>query len=236
MSSVAPKTSNPQLTFTADWRHQIQGNLLPGKVKVRYDLQRLAGEAESADSDVEVFARFLPEGHLWSNPLKPEKKTTSKKKNGAGAYAVVDLTIPADCEEFELWFARQLPNGETQWDSNFGKNYRQRFAALDLDIAKAAITRSKAKKRVSDSFQVEIKTNPKIEAVTLECAWDLEGETQQLSLPLVLKAEKKTAKTWKMPEGKIAIPCDASVAFGFSYYIQGHKYSDDNNGESYLAE
>ncbi len=236
MNSVAPKTANPQLTFTADWQHLIQGNLLPGKVKLRYDLQRLPGEAETVEADVEVFARFLPEGALWSNPLKPEKKSTAKKKNGDGPYAVVDLTIPADCEEFELWFARQLPNGETLYDSNFGKNYRQRFAALDLDISKAAITRSKAKKPVSDSFAVEIKTNPKIEAVTLECAWELEGETQQLSLPLELKAEKKTAKTWKMPEAKIAIPCGASVAYGFTYYIHGHKYSDDNTGLSYLAE
>jgi len=231
MNSVATKTTSPQLTFTADWQNQIQGSFIPGTIKLRYDLQRLATEAEPAESDIEVFARFLPEGVIWSNPLKLEKKAGAKKKNGS-SYVATDLPIPADCEELELWFSRQLPSGETQWDSNFGKNYRQRFPSMDLEVSKVKITRSKAKKPVADSFMLEVKSGLKIEAVTLECSWEVDGESVPLSLPMELKSEKKTGKTWAMPDTKIAIPCGVAVTYSFSYYIQGVKYS----GASCLAE
>ena len=120
-TNATPAAPAAVLAFLTDWREDQQGALTAGgSVVLRYAPARLAAERAvegvSPVAEVVGYARFLPSGRIDRTPLRHQAA-------GDAAFEV-ELPIPAEAREVELWFEGTDATGATRWDSRFGANYR----------------------------------------------------------------------------------------------------------------
>jgi Family of unknown function (DUF6209) len=129
MSATRPAAA-ASLRFSPGWRQSVEGQLCQGgALRVDYDPSRLIacrryhGGMPAWDLWGEV--RFHPSGERVRADL------VAHTANGPGPPRVLDppepraleVRVPLDATQAELWFSNTDVMGCTAWDSRFGENY-----------------------------------------------------------------------------------------------------------------
>jgi Family of unknown function (DUF6209) len=119
------------LAFLDGWTEQQTGPITAGSpLVVQYEPTRLGTEA----AEIVGYARFLPGGELLHTTLsgaRPRKGAKSVAPSPAPVAA--ELAVPPETRHVELWFRGVAPDGESQWDSRFGANYRFEVVAAEAE-------------------------------------------------------------------------------------------------------
>lgn len=233
--------SRPQITFTSDFHELVQGDLVPGPCVLRYDPLRLIelGDAATEAHHIRAYVRFHPLGVEWQGlmelpaglPLADMADIT-----GEGVMLTSNFEIPEGCDELEVWFSCTHENGHTHWDSDHGKNHWLRFGLADLTLKAAKVKPAKKKTSAQDSLEFEFLTTAEVQSV--EVRWRITtvpGYVRQIT-PLVPSESTAKSKTWTAPDGGIPVPKGATVAFDVRYRIDDRTFTDDNQGNWYIAD
>ncbi|MBC8009906.1 MAG: hypothetical protein H7067_07395 [Burkholderiales bacterium] len=233
--------SRPQITFTSDFHELVQGDLVPGPCVLRYDPLRLVslGDAAEEAHHIRAYVRYHPVGVEWQGvmelpaglPLRDSADIT-----GEGIMLTSTFEIPEGCDELEVWFSCTHDDGQTHWDSDHGKNHWLRFGLEDLTLKTAKVKPAKKKTAAQDSLEFEFSTAAEVQSV--EVRWRITtvpGYVRQVT-SLVASASTPKGKTWTAPEGGIPVPKGATVAFDVIYHIDGRAFTDDNQGNWYIAD
>jgi hypothetical protein len=99
--------------FLSDWSHQQDGAIRPGEsLRLEYDTARLCEcRAKRYGQDawnISANFRFHPDGQDQSGDLS------------SGS---LDINVPANTTQIELWFYNSDHTGCSAWDSRYGQNY-----------------------------------------------------------------------------------------------------------------
>lgn len=228
----------PQLTFTSDFHELVQGDLLPGPCRLRYDPLRLLGEDNrNAQHEIHAHIRFHPGGGEWQDDLIVPANARLKDladPAGQGLMLETTFTLPSHCKELEAWFSCTHADGHTHWDSNFGKNYWLRFPLHDLEIKTAQI-RSPTKKAAEDAFVLEVLSVNSVDAIDVRWRLPNVPDEPRRSASLSASAGAGGKKSWR-PALPIQVPHQGTVVFDLVYSVEGRKFTDDNQGRWYLAD
>jgi hypothetical protein len=228
----------PRLTFTADFHELVNGDCRAGPCLLRYDPFRIVPPNDFASPGaMECFVRFLPSGNLWQKALsiprgvlRPEYWDPASQ----GFMLEMDLDLPKDCDELEIWFSYVESSGGVRWDSASGKNYHIRFPLRDLDELMGLV--SVSLDSAFDRLQVHISSVPEVDSIELR--WQV---TSPVDLPrretaLVASPGDKGYTKWSTPDGGVPVPTKSTVVFDLVYRVHGYRHTDDNAGTWYLAQ
>lgn len=235
------KGARPQITFTSDFHELVQGDLIPGPCVLRYDPLRLVtlGDAATENHQIRAYVRFHPLGIEWQGlmelpaglPLADMADPT-----GEGIMLTSTFEIPGGCDELEVWFSCTHDDGQTHWDSDFGKNHWLRFGLADLAIKIAKVKSAKKKAVAQDSLDFEFTSPAKVQSLAVRWIVTTVPDYPRQTTALVASAATSTTKTWTSPEGGIPVPRGATIAYDVVYHVDGHKFTDDNQGNWYIAD
>lgn len=233
------KGARPQITFTSDFHELVQGDLVPGPCLLRYDPLRLVeiGDAAEETHHIRAYVRCHPVGVEWQGLMElPAGQPLAELADptGDGLMLTSTFDIPEGTDELEVWFCCTHPDGETHWDTDFGKNHWLRFSLADLSIKSAKVT--SASTPAHDKFVLEIASNPKIESAEVRWRVTSNPSFPRQVTPLVVTAATRGEKAWAAPEGAIPVPKGATIAFDIVYRVGGKPYTDDNQGRWYIAD
>ncbi len=229
----------PQLTFTSDFHELVVGDLKPGPCVLRYDPLRIVprDELHGGNHRIAAHVRFHPTGGEWhGDMIAPASAPYEQLADpmGDGYMLRTTFDIPPGCVELEVWFSCTHADGASHYDSEMGQNYWLRFGLKDLDIKQAKIAVATAA-AATDALDVQIDSVPAVERLSIR--WRLANRPSfpRTVSDLVGAATAAGSKTWSTAPGGIAIPKAATVLFDVVYYVNGRKYTDDNQGNWYLA-
>jgi len=125
------KEPPPLLTFAADWSvKQSKALVAGGKVMVRYERARLAGQEQLVQGGDHT---WVLSGFCSLNGSSPQTFQLGGRSSHVIAEQVLELS---EAGTIELWFERSDLYGANQYDSNFGHNFR--FTVLDERDANVA--------------------------------------------------------------------------------------------------
>jgi hypothetical protein len=143
--------------------------------------------------------------------------------------------IPAGCDELEAWFSYNRPDGEMRWDSDFGRNFWIRFPLNDLKTIQAIVHAPWQTAPGHDVFEIQVSSLSCVDS--MEARWRFANfpKEQRRHSPLIASAAG-TPKLWSMRGGGVMVPRHATVVFDLVYHVAGHKFTDDNQGQWYIAE
>lgn len=118
------------LTFTAEWTEELQGELAAGgTIAVTYALERALihgghGEA-NGQWGVHAYVQFLPGGEIVEAPVI-SFPTRFGKPTKAPKTVALKVDVPAQAQEVQVWFRNwtDADGARVLWDSRFGMNYR----------------------------------------------------------------------------------------------------------------
>ncbi len=115
------------IRFLPGYVHKQHGPIVQGgRVRVEYALSRLAECSDFHDDapgwDVEIHARFLPGGELYSESIVHFSHVDDNADLLASSKPV-EIDVPAGAERVEFWFRNFSESGCESWDSDYGKNY-----------------------------------------------------------------------------------------------------------------
>jgi hypothetical protein len=101
------------LRFVSDWTHDQIGDIRPGEpLRIEYDPARLsrcrADRYGQRAWNIAAFLRFHPGGQEESGGLVP---------------GPLEVSVPTDAAQVELWFKNTDHTGCVAWDSRYGQNY-----------------------------------------------------------------------------------------------------------------
>jgi len=144
--------------------------------------------------------------------------------------------IPKDCDQLEVWFAYHRPNGETRWDSDFGKNFWMRFPLNDVKTIQAIVHPPRQPVPGHDMFEVEVTSLACIESMVVRWRIGNQSREERRQSPLVSSAQGSSLKRWSLTGGGVTVPRNATVVFDLVYYVGGRKFTDDNQGRWYIAD
>jgi hypothetical protein len=137
----AQSATVPTLKFDAAWQESASGPLLAGgKVAIDYDEARLPNCRASHNGNpgwqITAYLKAIPGGAVATAELFAHASSAT----GAPDYyswvkQVPVLSIPAGTREVELWFKNvsAFDHPCTEWDSDYGRNYR--FGVVDAGAA-----------------------------------------------------------------------------------------------------
>jgi len=121
----ATNATNATLRFAADWSETQEGTLLAGgAVVIDYDLSRLdscIGDTYMGQRtwSVTAYARF-DGGDVVAEPAYACDDARCDDPRAR----LVELEVPEDASELELWFGTAGRACASAWDTDFGRNYR----------------------------------------------------------------------------------------------------------------
>jgi hypothetical protein len=230
------KGQPPQVTFTADFHELVQGDLIPGPARIRYDPFRIVPTSEfKAARSVHCFVELRPLNQRWEKEMQiPPSSLLAYNWDPAGQGFMLEETfdLPRGCDELEFWFSYREPNGNVRWDSAEGKNFRIRFPLHDLIEPQGRVLSSPDP--AFDRLQVGVQSIAKVESVLLR--WRLthpSGHPRQESQ--LVRSQAGNQLQWSTPDGGLPVPVDATAVFDLVYRVGGRSFTDDNAGSWYLA-
>lgn len=99
--------------FNSDWSQQQSGAIRAGEpLRIEYDPQRLpAHRAERYGQrawNIIAYIRFHPGGQAQPRDI---------------SVGAIEVNVPADTRQIELWFHNTDHTGGSAWDSRYGQNY-----------------------------------------------------------------------------------------------------------------
>jgi len=234
------KGKRPQITFTSDFHELVVGDLIPGRCVLLYDPLRLAGGYDqSRPRYFNAFVRFHPSNQEWTCPMTVPARVPLQSMADSAAQGYVLETafdIPKDCDQLEVWFAYHRPNGETRWDSDFGKNFWMRFPLNDVKTIQAIVHPPRQPVPGHDMFEVEVTSLACIESMVVRWRIGNQSREERRQSPLVSSAQGSSLKRWSLTGGGVTVPRNATVVFDLVYYVGGRKFTDDNQGRWYIAD
>jgi len=144
--------------------------------------------------------------------------------------------IPLACDQLEAWFSYTRPNGETRWDSDFGKNSWLRFPLHDLKTIQAVVHPPWQAAPGHDVFEIKISSLSSVDS--MEARWRVANfpKEPRRQAPLTSSAHGTPMKLWSITGGGVMVPRHATVVFDLVYHVAGYKFTDDNQGQWYIAE
>jgi hypothetical protein len=237
----------PTILFRRDFKEHVRGVLRPSvRLFVVYDAERLPYERSMRGSQagwwITMFARFVPDGavinlNLWSRTglILTEKATDEP---GEGTMMKCDLQIPHEAQFVELWFMNSGDSGRTYFDSDYGKNYRFEFTALQVDILDAWVKERDQKTTAeasSGQLQVRIAADRRVTAISINYFYWNTGVNPPVRGRIDLKTtstEESDRSIWE--NDPISVPTGTAVNFDVEYVVNGRPQIDDNSGRHFL--
>lgn len=229
----------PQLTFTADFRQRLEGDLIPGPCVLRYDPRRLletdhsnqhreisARDAES--SKIRAWLRFHPQGGTSDGTLQmpPNARPTE------GFMLETTVSLPPACAAIEAWFSCRHAD-HTDWDNNRGRNYWLRSPLHDLLSVEANV--GPLGSANSNKFEINVASVPAVRFMSVR--WRLPTHPEQESRSSAMHGGREHDGRLRWSTYRLlTVPVGASVLFDLEYSVDGHDVTDDNHGHSYLAD
>jgi hypothetical protein len=231
------KGKRPQITFTSDFHELVQGDLVEGRCVLRYDPLRLLPATDRGGAhQIEAHVRFHPGGTEWHQLLSVPAATplaTLADPTGQGFMLETDFAIPPGANELEVWFSCRHPDGQVDWDSDFGHNHWLRFPLHDLDLTKGEVVKGRTG-AAGDALAVAVTSVLDIDGVDVR--WRVTsapGSTRDRA-PLRLASADARSKNWET--AGVVVPRGATVVFDLVYRVGLREYADDNQGRWYLAD
>ncbi|MBK1790165.1 hypothetical protein [Persicirhabdus sediminis] len=231
--------ATPQITFTSDFHELVQGDLVYGPCKLRYDpLRLLTSDHRGTQHKINAHLVFHPSGQEWHGEMTLPAEAPLGQLVDASAHKGVMLettfSIPEGCEEIEAWFSCEHPDGDTHWDSNLDKNFRLRFGLHDLTIEKAIVVSTK--KSPCDWLDIAVDTSSAVDTLSIRWHSPSHPAEPRHQTALSQTTQTKDKKSWSLPDKQIVIPKGATLAFDLIYTVDGNKFTDDNQGRWYIAD
>jgi hypothetical protein len=125
--TVPPTT----LSFAADWSETASGPLVAGgRLALDYDAARLprcrASHNGNPGWQITASVRFLPADTVVERGIMDYAQTATGPDYYSWVHTVPEVEIPAGTTAVEVWFMNGsgFDNPCTDWDSDFGRNYR----------------------------------------------------------------------------------------------------------------
>lgn len=231
------------LIFTADFHQLTRGNFDTDLVcLLQYDPQRfwvqyqeyIFGQQEVAIKACGIFHPLNKAFEIVLHSKIGMLRETVVELDGTGSMLSAELGLPPDTTELEIWFTLTTPDGKVYYDSNQGKNYKFRFVRKDIIAKEISV--------VNDSNQTHARiiadfTTPTfVDSVNLRYRVTNSGNRfEEKTIPLIPNKDSGTGEVkWKADQE--LVPHNAVVAYDFSYFINGVKFKDDNDGKYFLLQ
>lgn len=117
MSTEQTLPSNIEITFTEDWTMVCNGEPYPGcSLVLKYHAQRLIQDISTAIlGNFYVELTFRKKGRPIAKLLSPEDDSNVLSTT---------IDVPVYCREITMWFKVCRENGECEYDSKSGMNYK----------------------------------------------------------------------------------------------------------------
>ncbi|MGV3625855.1 MAG: DUF6209 family protein [Archangium sp.] len=134
---IAPKTGGGAIVFTDDWKTKVEGQVRAGeKLQLAYDFDRASA----------LFGGSTPQQVTAMVSINGGKPREFPLSTADGTAVLPSIPLPLDATDVTVWFKGEQ-NGNAQFDSAFGKNFRFEVgpARDDADSSwKAEMLRSKS--------------------------------------------------------------------------------------------
>jgi hypothetical protein len=99
--------------FSSDWSHQQSSDIRPGEpLRIEYDLARLC------QCRAERYGQ-----KAWSILANLRFHPSRQEQVGDISSGTLEVNVPADTSQIELWFKNTDHTGCSAWDSCYGQNY-----------------------------------------------------------------------------------------------------------------
>ena len=225
----------PRLTFTLDFHELVVGDLVSGPCTLRYDPLRIVPRdavplLPRTQRPVVAHIRFHPSGQLSEIEMRFRRAgwlNVDEDPTGDGTMLQAGFDLPEGCRELECWFSYVDDNGESRWDSEMGANYWLRFPIFDLpSIEPAVIARLD---KPLDLFRLEVQAVPEVSAVNVRWRYTNAINTERFERQLTRVGGK-----WNLGDGA-EVASNTPLAFDLVYFVNNHKYTDDNQGTWYVV-
>lgn len=228
------------LLFTADFHELIKGKLSPGMpCRVNYDPLRFSLQypiyAQQFDSmKVVCHCIYLPENSIIDCPMISEYGIVKQpviEMDGTGSMLSCNLNIPANTTELTVWFTALTSDGSVLYDSEFGQNFHFRFKETDIISTDVGIANGNDG---MDWVHGKFVTNGDVQSVELRYRLVNSMNNAENIIALILdESDGNSNKTWEL--NKFPVPFGSVLAYDYSYYIDGKRYKDDNNGNYFIV-
>lgn len=230
----------PQVVFTSDFHELVRGDIGPGATCVlRYDPHRVVPEAEVAalpatQRPVTAHVRFHPSGALWEAEMRFPKASHMLADNdptGSGTMLETHFPVHEGSDELEAWFSYVNDAGQTEWDSDEGRNHWLRFPSHDLEIATAKI--SEQPRSPFDQFELTVESVAAVDQVWVRWRYtrDIRGAVERRPLVAAVEGDRKR---WTLPPESGRVASDSPISFDLMYDVAGRQFTDDNQGTWYV--
>lgn len=231
--------NRPTFTFTADYHELVRGDLMPGPSVVRYDPYRIVPSEEistlpATQRPVIAECVFHPGRQRWRKELRFPPATwvcPNWDPTGQGTMLETEMTIPEGATAFEFWFTYTDARGEARHDSRMGRNFWIRFVSHDLTIDSASMTR----KGEASALSVSVLSVPEVQSITIRWRLTAHPGLQREERGLTASAGPDGRKRWNSEEDGFSVQSGSPLAFDLVYTINGHSYTDDNEGTWYIV-
>jgi hypothetical protein len=229
----------PRLTFTSDFHELVVGDLIPGPCNLRYDPLRIVprnevGPLPKTQRPVIAHLRYHPSGQLVEIEMRfrpAEWLSVDEDPTGDGTMLQARFDLPQGCRELECWFSYVGDDGQTRWDSAMGANYWLRFSTFDLQIAQATI--AARPDRPLDLFELEVRSVLEVTAIDVRWRYTNTINDARYQRPLAVTLLDGN-RNWSL-DGGAEVASATPLAFDLVYFVDTHKYTDDNQGTWYVV-
>lgn len=235
-------SSRPQLVFTRDYHEFARGRVEPGATcTINYDPARIVPPESGyifghPDEAIVAHLQFQAGGPILDLPLESWSgisSHTASHRHGQGAMLRATFTVPDDASWITVWFTYHPAQGETRYDSDYGRNHQIRFHH-ELRLVEASVRG--AALAALHSFHCLVEADPQIERITAvyRCpnVRGSEHQPHEQDLRRLAGGKGGTAR-WELDGAPV--PHGAVVVFELLYDADGGRHIDNNQGHYFLA-
>ena len=242
MIRQANVSSNPFLNFTKDFHELVRGQLERGlRCTISYDPDRIVPEGDGyrfgdPQRPVTAYLRFKPLGPISEIPLQSSSGTMAfagTTLQGIGPTLKGEFMVPADADWIEIWFRFVDQQGRNVYDSDYGKNFKFRFLAEDVDITHASVAHDAASPL--DKLWCRVEASPSVSAIRVRYrVLNTHPPTDRKVVPLEKSGEAASGRiVWELRDE--SVPHRAVVQFDVEYWVDGERFKENNQGSYFLA-
>jgi hypothetical protein len=241
MSERVSTGKPPHIIFTYDFHQLVYGELLADRdCTLSYDPFRIVPADDSyqfGDPSRPIIAHVQCQPSPSAHDIVLQSRAGKLHDididyTGQGSMLHEQFHILAHCKEVVAWFSYQDRTGRTQWDSDYGANYRFRFVSEDIKFLNSKVESGDT----VDQFKVQLVAAPAIERVIVRyrIVNDLTKATQEYLVELSPSNQRDAdgGRLWSLV---ISLPRGAVVAYDVLYFVSGHRFKDDNSGRYFVA-
>lgn len=243
MDRPTSRSNAVQLVFTRDFHELTRGHLERGcPCTLSYDPARIVPPGDDyvfgdPSRPITAFVRFRADGPVtpiplvsWAGTLEHAPTTVT----GQGPMLKGEFRVPEDAEWIQVWFTFVDRSGQTQYDSEFGRNYTFRFLHEELQVERATVEGEPD--RPLALFRCRVLAAAGIQELTVRYRivnGPSPAEELWAALQWTGQTDPEGCVYWELPP--TPVPCGAVLAFDLHYLLDGNRLKNDAQGRYFIA-